>query len=373
MSNKLFERKPYSPEKHFLSYKSAIALILVIVFLSVIISGCASSEDKLSGFGFGTTKDKESVTIQNTLTIPDEIFVPGCNDYYYRQLDDKEKEIYVAYLKEAMKGNFYCTLESIIAENYTNLNLIRVTCALQMDRNDILFLPSQTISDYSYYADLYPNPDGTYDVDFMPGMPLLNVESTDLNRKSEKLSAKICDICEEAKKYDTEYEKAVFVHNYICENAEYDNKTLEKMNAGSTDPNDYYICSAYGCLINKKCICCGYARGFQAIMNCLGIECLQIGGFGISEDEYGLCWGGHAWNAIRLDGEYYYVDITWDDSEEASDFEYFLIPTDELLNTHCFNPYEYPFDIIYWQGVSGFLPFDQVFDLPVCDNSQYVN
>lgn len=24
-------------------------------------------------------------------------------------------------------------------------------------------------------------------------------------------------------------------------------------------------------------------------------------------------WGGHAWNKIKLDGEWYHVDVTWED------------------------------------------------------------
>jgi hypothetical protein len=51
--------------------------------------------------------------------------------------------------------------------------------------------------------------------------------------------------------------------------------------------------------------------------------------------------GAHAWNMVKIDGDYYYLDPTWDDSSNTvqtvknnhMDFDYFCITTEELLRT----------------------------------------
>ena len=46
---------------------------------------------------------------------------------------------------------------------------------------------------------------------------------------------------------------------------------------------------------------------------------------------------GHAWNIVKIDGEYYHLDATWDDTEEDSApnrYAYFNITDDEIMITH---------------------------------------
>lgn len=46
-------------------------------------------------------------------------------------------------------------------------------------------------------------------------------------------------------------------------------------------------------------------------MDLLGIECISVEGRSHSSREE------HAWNMVRLDGEWYCVDVTWDDPVSA--------------------------------------------------------
>jgi len=93
--------------------------------------------------------------------------------------------------------------------------------------------------------------------------------------------------------------------------------------------------SIYGVFVNEKAVCAGYAVAFQYLMNRLGIECTYV----IGPTNSG---GWHAWNLIKLEGDYYYVDVTFDDrtntdmrksgSSEIS-YDYFCITTDELCRS----------------------------------------
>ncbi len=60
----------------------------------------------------------------------------------------------------------------------------------------------------------------------------------------------------------------------------------------------------YGAVVEGKAICRGYARGFVALAQALGLRCE----YSFSEELI------HAWALVELDGSYYYVDPTWDDN-----------------------------------------------------------
>ena len=102
-------------------------------------------------------------------------------------------------------------------------------------------------------------------------------------------------------------EKALAIHDWIIYNAEYDANTLSQLPDFREDPDSG---NPYGLLINRKGICLGYTSAFQLLMDVLGVECISVDGEagGRSGD-----WEAHAWNMIRLDGDWYVVDCTWDD------------------------------------------------------------
>lgn len=124
----------------------------------------------------------------------------------------------------------------------------------------------------------------------------------------------------------SDYDKILYIHDYIVNNTEYDMAGLEAGINGiwSTE---------YGCLVKGLATCQGYSKAFQYLMMQLGIES-------------GICSGqgydgtSHAWNYVYLNGKYYWVDVTWDDpTSETGDSNklrhtYFLINDNLLLKTH---------------------------------------
>lgn len=95
--------------------------------------------------------------------------------------------------------------------------------------------------------------------------------------------------------------KAYIAHNYLARTVTYWKKA---------EPNPLersYMQSAYGALINGKCVCQGYAEAYKRILDSLGIQCEIICGKIRGSAEH------HAWNIVSFDGkEFYHVDVTWD-------------------------------------------------------------
>lgn len=92
------------------------------------------------------------------------------------------------------------------------------------------------------------------------------------------------------------YEQILYLHDYLVRNTDY------KLNA----PHCY---DAYGCLILHKAVCAGYAAAFQVLIQKLGVECGRTSGWSSSEI---TGKASHEWNYVKLDGAYYYIDVTWD-------------------------------------------------------------
>lgn len=154
---------------------------------------------------------------------------------------------------------------------------------------------------------------------------------------AERLNASVNAIVSVANQLDSDYEKAKLVHDTIIINCDYDFNTYFSILVAENVSDQDYGTTAYGCLVNHKAVCAGYAKAYQLIMNRLGIECGFVTGH--ATDSVGGT-GDHAWNYIELDEEYYFVDVTWDDpvslggTSDNLRWDYFCITTEELLRDH---------------------------------------
>ncbi|MBQ7408568.1 MAG: hypothetical protein IJW13_04765 [Clostridia bacterium] len=109
--------------------------------------------------------------------------------------------------------------------------------------------------------------------------------------------------------------KAFVAHNYLA-------KSVTYYNDDEADPlRRSYMQSAYGALIDNKCVCQGYAEAYKRILDFAGIKCEVISGKIKGHTEY------HAWNMVYLEGEWHHVDVTWDSlGDGQSSLEHFLKP-----------------------------------------------
>ncbi len=102
----------------------------------------------------------------------------------------------------------------------------------------------------------------------------------------------------------TDYQRELALHDWMLAWAEYDPGALDNNPQGSPMPHND---NPYGFLTGKKGICLGYASTFQLLMEMSGIECVTVHGMSHGNTEE------HAWNLVKLDGDWYAVDVTWDD------------------------------------------------------------
>ena len=105
-------------------------------------------------------------------------------------------------------------------------------------------------------------------------------------------------------------DKIKYVHDYICLSTEYDHEAYKAHQTGGK------LQTAYSAIVEYKTVCAGYARAFAYYMQQLRIPCVVIS----SSD--------HAWNFLEVDGDYYQLDVTWDDGYKMP--PYFNLPHSEM-------------------------------------------
>lgn len=96
----------------------------------------------------------------------------------------------------------------------------------------------------------------------------------------------------------SEYEQVKAIHDYLV-------KTITYVKSG--DKMQY---TAYAALIDKKCVCQGYATAFYRLCRMCSIDVVCVR----SKD--------HIWNIVKVDGKYYYIDCTYDDCGEDGEIYY---------------------------------------------------
>ncbi len=152
------------------------------------------------------------------------------------------------------------------------------------------------------------NHQSVFNFKYRIGRVMLNMMENAVDREVERLRGIL--FC----KGMPDIVKAYVAHNYLAATIEY------WYNENATSLEASHMQSAYGGLIDHKCVCQGYAEAYKRLLDIEGIFCDVICGKIKGSLEY------HAWNIVRLDGENYHVDVTWDsESLGIVDFKYFCL------------------------------------------------
>ena len=101
----------------------------------------------------------------------------------------------------------------------------------------------------------------------------------------------------------TDLEKILTIYGYVCDNVTYDEAAE-------------HCFTAYGALVDGKAVCQGYALLLMRMLDAASIESEVV--FGVSEGV------NHMWNIVKLDGEYFLLDATWDSTDNRACYFWFL-------------------------------------------------
>lgn len=135
-----------------------------------------------------------------------------------------------------------------------------------------------------------------------------------------------------------DFVKPFLALSYLTQECTYDEAAIKELNKNPhTIPKDPAAHLSYGPLVENRGICGGLAWAFKRLMDIAGIECITVGGY-LREDQS----IGHAWDLVKLDGQYYHVDPTSGIKNDGV-FVTELLQTDNIYKaTHIWNINDYP-------------------------------
>ncbi|MEG0971545.1 MAG: transglutaminase domain-containing protein [Lachnospiraceae bacterium] len=110
----------------------------------------------------------------------------------------------------------------------------------------------------------------------------------------------------------TDYEKEQAIYDWQFKYIHFDEGSLAAIPEG-TELNY----TPYGVLKSHSAICVGNATTFKLFMDLLDIDCKII---------HSTTQGEHAWNMVKIDGDWYHVDLTFDGGSELPTYNCFNVP-----------------------------------------------
>lgn len=103
--------------------------------------------------------------------------------------------------------------------------------------------------------------------------------------------------------YGSEYDKALRVNNFIINNYSYADSNMDKHLVFLDTRVPAHKGVAF--ISNREGVCGAYAEIYNDLLNAIGVKTYYVEGFARGTN--------HAWNVVRINGKYYFVDPTWND------------------------------------------------------------
>lgn len=232
--------------------------------------------------------------------------------YYYNILTEEQKKVYIAIDKSIQNLETEIKLgidDGLVKDAEIALN------AIYNDREDYYFLENR-------YSIINTN------------LVLANVHSIKLSytvedmTEKEKLDKRLEEATDKFLKdlitQDmTEFEKELAIHDKLVKQVKYfKHEKIEDIPAIKH--------TLYGALVEKEAVCDGITRAFKHLLKQVGIESMMVTGT--------LDNVAHAWNIVKIEDKYYYVDATSDsvelENKKTVVHKYFNITEDALTKTH---------------------------------------
>ena len=173
-----------------------------------------------------------------------------------------------------------------------------------------------------------------------------NYETDEKDKMQQELSKKVKEIVKEIITDDmTDTQKEMAINEYLCNHLTYNEAALadarenDFLQVSSQNFNSF---NAYGALMEEKCVCRGYADAFNLLAKEAGMEAILVSGKLEGEVP-------HAWNKVKIDGNWCIIDTTNNDSEFMSNALFnippeisskILVEDNDYLLDSCLKKYE---------------------------------
>lgn len=292
-------------------------LILLGIFVYIISNRQVSNQIIISGEDIYDSLFEKDSSITETENITINNLTPKNTTFYYNLLTDNQKSIYLDIANSIKKLDHKASLKNYVyADDETTMQDIKIAVEkLFLDHPEIFYVDNDyTVSTVELLNSKRIEVQLNY----------LVSDKADLEDKLNQINAEIEPIVKKTQGMNS-FDAELYIHDKICENVSY----YQYTNINDV-PNECH--SIYGSFILKKAVCDGLSKALQITLDKAGIENIIITG--------SLQNQAHAWNLVKLDNDWYHVDLTSDKSirdtngNEKVIHSYFNISTEKIKLTN---------------------------------------
>ena len=233
--------------------------------------------------------------------------------FYYNQLNKNEQAIYKAFYQGVMEHRDIIPIpvKRISQEQFT-----KIYAAITRD-NPLIYYMNQSACNLAT--------DGLGHTAICPQYFFKKDKVKEYNRKIENAVNSL--VAQLQLTEGTDYDKALKVHDWFCENIEYDMQGSDMNELTRVIASHNII----GVFAHHKAQCEGIAKAVKVLLNVVDVRCIVATGMANSKREN----GPHAWNVVNLDNTAYHMDVTWDigavdKTRKFIPYDYFVV-SDELI------------------------------------------
>lgn len=229
--------------------------------------------------------------------------IMGLEAYYYNQLNKAQQAAY-----HAMRAGLLALAPSFQVPLLSGRELSDIYFMLRLDCPEIFW---SVKFKYRYYQD-----SGNAEI-----IPEYLFDKNKIRDHQKAMRSRVEKLARPAMKL-SEVEKEQYIHDFICQNVRYDK--LKK-------PYSHEIIGPLGQGVG---VCEGIAKSAKILCDALGIWCM----IALSEanPEKGIKYR-HAWNVLRIGGQYYHLDATFDNTlggGERLRYDYFNLSDKQIFRDH---------------------------------------
>lgn len=187
------------------------------------------------------------------------------------------------------------------------------------DNVDLLTTIGNFVSPYNNFTSLKVQFDTSGEV-------TLDIKKLYSNEDINNISNKIDSIWKNIVSKDMDTEDIIYeFHDYIINTTKYDDKYENEMKTGTTT---HESAKANGPLFEGFGICSGYTDVMSIVLDKLGLE------------NYKVASKTHVWNAVKINGKWKHIDLTWDDPVSEDHSVNNLLHKFYLIDTHTLEEFD---------------------------------
>ena len=258
-----------------------------------------------------TVKPEENKPAESTKSETDEVKEINNINYVEEQRKSTERQVEEAD-KEKISGTKYPVVANTAGQKYLALSLINQADVISLKAfpeyqnfdelwDDLLYVWYQNpyIMGVDFNHTLISNDGQAIKIDYFVDNATAKKYQEEVYKKANSVANSVTNSSMNAQ------EKVIAIYDYLMNNSEYNYAAYELMTSSAKDtcydvyPNSW---NTYGILCEQKGVCQSYAYAFNAIAHEAGLDTTMVTG--------SLDGGGHAWNAVKLDGKWYMLDVT---------------------------------------------------------------